>query len=148
MKFLKAEVIKSNSYQVTQFDRDRYTFSVHETINHREGLPMGEYKVDLQSKWRDCGKFRVLHLPCSHVIAACFSFSYDYKIFIDQKFTNECVYFVYNIPFDVVHHQQHWPTYVDSKVVSDSAMRRAKKGRPTITRIRTEMDVVENEGRK
>ncbi|AES66766.2 hypothetical protein MTR_2g081370 [Medicago truncatula] len=29
-----------------------------------------------------------------------------------------------------------------SKVVSDSAMRRAKKGRPAITRIRTEMDVV------
>jgi hypothetical protein len=148
MKFLKAEVIKSNSHSVTQFDRDRYTFSVRETIDHREGLPMGEYKVDLRSKWCDCGKFRALHLPCSHVIAACSSFSYDYKTFVDHKFTNECVYSVYNIHFDVVHHQQYWPTYVGSKVVPDSAMRRAKKGRPPITRIRTEMDVVENEGRK
>jgi len=76
-----------------------------------------------------------LHLPCSHVIAACSSFCYDYKTFVDQKFTNECVYSVYNIPFDVVHHQQYWPTYVGSKVVLDSAMRRAKKGRPAITRI-------------
>ena len=50
MKFLRAEVIKSNSHQVTQFDRDRYTFSVCETINYKEGLPKGEYKVNLQNK--------------------------------------------------------------------------------------------------
>jgi len=83
--------------------------------------------VTVENSWR--------HLPCSHVIAACSSFCYDYKTFVDQKFTNECVYSVYNIPFDVVHHQQYWPTYVGSKVVLDSAMRRAKKGRPAITRI-------------
>ena len=93
---------------------------------------MGEYKVDLRSKWCDCGKFRALHLPCSHVIAANSSFSYDYKTFVDKKFTNECVYSVYNIHFDVVHHQHYWPTYVGSKVVPDSAMRRAKKGRPEL----------------
>ena len=143
MDFLKVEVIKSNSHQITQFDRDRYTFSVRETINHKEGLPMGEYKADLQNKWCDCGKFSVLHLLCSHVIAACSSFSHDYKIFVDQKFRNECVYVVYNINFDVVHHQQYWPNYVGPKVIPDSTMRRAKKDRPPVTRIRTEMDVEE-----
>jgi len=39
MKFLRVELIKSNSHQVTQFDRDRHTFSVRETIDHKEGLP-------------------------------------------------------------------------------------------------------------
>jgi len=143
MDFLKVEVIKSNSHQVTQFDRDQYTFSVRETIDHKEGLSMGEYKVDLQNKWCDCGKFRALHLPCSHVIAACSSFSHDYKIFVDQKFRNESVYAIYNINFDVVHHQQYWPNYVSPKVIPDSTMRRAKKGRPPVTRIRTEMNVEE-----
>ena len=33
---LRAEVIKSNSHQVTQFDRDWYTVSVRETIDHKE----------------------------------------------------------------------------------------------------------------
>ncbi|XP_024632960.2 uncharacterized protein [Medicago truncatula] len=147
MKYLRNEVIKSNSHHVTQFDRDRYTFSVHETIDHREGLPKGEYKVDLQNKWCDCGRFRALHLPCSHVIAACSSFCHDYKTFVDNKFTNECVYAVYNIHFDVVHHQTYWPNYEGLKVVPDKSMRRAKKGRPPITRIRTEMDDVETERR-
>ena len=143
MDFLKVEVIKSNIHQVTQFDRDRYTFSVRETIDHKEGLPMGEYKANLQNKWCDCGKFRALHLSCSHVIAACSSFSHDYKIFVDQKFRNECVYVVYNINFHVVHRQQYRPNYVGPKVIPDSTIRRTKKGRPPVTRIRTEMDVEE-----
>ncbi|XP_024628916.1 uncharacterized protein [Medicago truncatula] len=147
MKYLRNEVIKSNSHHVTQFDRDRYTFSVRETIDHKEGLPKGEYKVDLQNKWCDCGRFRALHLPCSHVIAACSSFCHDYKTFVDNKFTNECVYAVYNIHFDVVHHQTYWPNYEGPKVVPNKSMRRAKKGRPPITRIRTEMDDVETERR-
>jgi len=46
-----------------------YTFSVCEPIDHKEGMIQGEYKVDLQAKLCDCGKFQVLHLPCSHVIA-------------------------------------------------------------------------------
>jgi len=50
------------------------------------------------------------------------------------------VYVVYNINFDVVHHQWYWPIYVGLKVITDSTMRRAKKGRPSVTRIRTELD--------
>jgi len=147
MKYLRDEVIKSNSHHVTQFDRDQYTLSVRETIDHKEGLPKGEYKVDLQNKWCECRRFRVLHLPCSHVIAACFSFCHNYKTFVDNKFTNECVYAVYNIHFDVVHHHTYWPDYEGLKVVSNKSMRRANKGRPPITRIRTEMDDVETERR-
>ena len=109
--------------------------------------PKGEYKVDLQNKWCDCERFRVLHLPCSHVIAACSSFCHDYKTFVDNKFTNECVYAVYNIHFDVVHHQTYWPHYVGLKVVPNNSMHRAKKGRPPITCIRTKMEDVETERR-
>jgi hypothetical protein len=148
MNFLKGEVIKSNTHLVTQFDRNRYTFSVRETIDHKEGLPKGEYKVDLQNKWCDCGKFQALHLPCSHVIAACSSFSHDYKSLVHEKFRNESVYSAYNIHFDVVHHQQYWPIYQGVKLVHNPVMRRAKKGRPAITRIRTEMDVEERTARK
>ncbi|KEH43014.1 hypothetical protein MTR_1g080830 [Medicago truncatula] len=74
-------------------------------------------------------------------------FCHDYKTFVDNKFTNECVYAVYNIHFDVVHHQTYWPNYEGLKVVPNKSMRRAKKGRPPITCIRTEMDDVETERR-
>jgi hypothetical protein len=115
---------------------------VRETIDHKEGMAKGEYKVDLQARWCDCGKFQALHMPCSHVIAACSSFSHDYSSYIDPVFRNERVYAVYNRSFNPVHHQSYWPPYVGFVLCPNLSTRRPKKGRPNTTRIRTEMDEV------
>jgi len=77
MDVIKEDLHKSNTHQVEQFDWERFTFSVSETINYREGRPMRSFKVDLQAGWCDCGRFQALHMPCSHVIAACSSFRHD-----------------------------------------------------------------------
>jgi hypothetical protein len=148
MKEIQESVIKSNTHQVDQFDRQRYTFSVRETINYREGRPMGTFKVDLQAGWCDCGKFQALHLPCSHVIAACSSFRHDYRTLIPAVFTNESVYAIYNTRFEVVQDKSYWPPHEGPKLCHDPTMRRLKKGRPNSTRILTEMDVVEKAPRK
>ncbi|XP_073222422.1 uncharacterized protein [Cicer arietinum] len=71
MDKIKCEVGKSNTHQVMQFDRNHYSFMVHETVNPREVQPIGHFEVNLQRKWCDCGKFQALHVPCSHVIDAC-----------------------------------------------------------------------------
>ncbi|KEH36687.1 hypothetical protein MTR_2g018850 [Medicago truncatula] len=104
MKFLKAEVIKSNSHNVTQFDRD--------------GIPSSSVKPSTIKK--------------------------DYQRANTRWI---CKINVYNIHFDVVHHQTYWPDYAGLKVVPNKSMRRVKKGRPPITRIRTEMDDVETDRR-
>jgi len=47
---LKDDIVKSNTHYVEHFDRQMYTFSVRETVNYREGRPMGTFKVDLQAR--------------------------------------------------------------------------------------------------
>jgi len=81
-----------------------------------------------------------LHLPCSHVIAACSSFHYDYTTLIPDVFKNENVYVIYNKTFKIVHDKSYWPPYEGPKLFHNPNMQRLKKGRPNSTRIRTEMD--------
>jgi len=66
--------------------------------------------------------------------------SYPEFDMVHELFDGECVYVVYNVNFNMVHHQQYWPICVGPKVIPDLTMRRAKKGRPPVTRIRTEID--------
>lgn len=50
MNAVKDDIVKSNTYQVNQFDRESYTFYVRETINYGEGRPMRTFKGDLQAE--------------------------------------------------------------------------------------------------
>jgi len=70
---------------------------------------MGTFKVDLQAGWCDCGKYQALHLPCSHVIAACSSFHHAYATLIPIVLKNKSVYSIYNTTFKVVHDKSYWP---------------------------------------
>ena len=137
---LKDDIVKSHTRHVEHFDREMYTFSVCETVNYRKGRPMRTFKVDLQARWCDCGKYQALHLPCSHVIVACSSFHYDYTTLIPDVFKNENVYAICNKAFKVVHDKSYWPPYEGHKLFHNPNMQRLKKGQPNSTRIRTEMD--------
>ena len=139
-KALKDDIGKSNTHHVERFDREMYTFSVCETVNYKEVRPMGTFKVDLQAGWCDCGKYQALHLPCSHVVAACSSFHHNYTTLIPDVFKNENVYAIYNKAFKVVHDKSYWPPYEDPELCHNPDIRRLKKVRPNGTRIRTEMD--------
>jgi hypothetical protein len=99
MKMINEAVKKSSSHRVTHFDRQSLTFSVHEIVNHNEGQPMGDFLVDLLNKCCDCGRFQVLHLPCSHVIAACSSDRQNYQVYISEVYQVSTVLNVYNEPF-------------------------------------------------
>jgi len=57
MDALKEEVGKSNIHQVDQFDRERFTFYVWESINYRDGRPMRTFKLDLQAGRCGCAEF-------------------------------------------------------------------------------------------
>ncbi|PNX59609.1 receptor-like protein kinase HSL1, partial [Trifolium pratense] len=70
-KRIEEAMHKANSHQVIAFDRLNQTFRVMETVNHNEGRPMGRFLLKLGESCCDCGEFQALHLPCSHVIAAC-----------------------------------------------------------------------------
>ncbi|XP_045801383.1 uncharacterized protein LOC123895190 [Trifolium pratense] len=137
-KRLTDAMTKAHSHVVTRHDRQR--FAVKETEDPREGRPKDTFKVHLEEKWCDCGKFQALHLPCSHVIAACFHAHLDYQVYIDDVFKVANVCRVYENTFQVVQGQMYWPTYEGPKLFPRPDMKRVKKGRPKKNRIRTEMD--------
>jgi len=62
---------KANTHIVFSFDRRNTRFLVEEKQNPREVRPLGRYVVHLDELCCDCGKFQKVHLPCSHVLAAC-----------------------------------------------------------------------------
>ncbi|XP_050909751.1 uncharacterized protein LOC127123590 [Lathyrus oleraceus] len=147
-KGMTEEVIKANTHNVMQFDRERFYFMVQEKINHNDGRPTGTFSVDLRKQHCDCGKFQTFHLPCSHVIAACSSIRQDYSIHIPYVFKILNVFKVYKESFLGLPHEENWPQYERFTLCHGDSMRRRKKGRPNSTRIRTEMDDVEKEKRR
>ncbi|XP_050890812.1 uncharacterized protein LOC127096261 [Lathyrus oleraceus] len=58
-KGMAEEVIKANTYNVMQFDRERFYFMVQEKINHNDGRPTRTFSVDMRKQHCDCGKFQV-----------------------------------------------------------------------------------------
>ncbi|CAJ2653869.1 unnamed protein product [Trifolium pratense] len=131
---------KSNSCIVTEFDRRNYSFSVEETEDPHEGRPKDHFWVHLREKMCDCGKFQALHLPCSHVIAACNHANISYEAFIDDVYRVTTVNVVYDEAFPVVRSKSLWPIYEGDVVCPRADMKRTKRGRPKKTRIHTEMD--------
>ncbi|CAK8575919.1 unnamed protein product [Lathyrus sativus] len=142
------EVAKANTHNVMQFDRERFCFMVQKKINQNDGHPTGTFSVDLRNRWCDYEKFHAFHLPCSRVIATCSSIHQDYTIHIPEVFTVLNVFKVYKESFLGLPHEENWPKYEGFTLYHDDSMRRNKKGRPTSSRIRTEMDGTEKEKRR
>ncbi|XP_073223545.1 uncharacterized protein [Cicer arietinum] len=148
MNKIKCEVGKSNTHQVIQFDQNHYSFMVHETVSPREVQPIGYFEVNLQRKWCHCGKFRAIHVPCSHVITACFYARQNYLVLLPDVYRIVNVFNIYKEEFLPIPNERYWPTYEGGTLYHNSQMRRIKKGRPNSTRIRTQMDVKEKVPRK
>ncbi|CAK8538990.1 unnamed protein product [Lathyrus sativus] len=146
-KGMADEASKSSRHNVIQFDRERFCFMVSESINQRDGRPLGTFSVDFRG-WCNCGRFPAFHLPCSHVIAACASIRQDHNMHIPNVFKVLSVFKVYSESFLGLPHHQSWPTYEGFTLFHDETMRRNKKGRPNSTRIKTEMDDLEKEKRR
>ncbi|MCI33739.1 receptor-like protein kinase HSL1, partial [Trifolium medium] len=101
---------------------------------------MGRFLLKLGESWCDCGEFQALHLPCSHVIAACSHAAQAYQVHIHDVYKAASVFCVYNNTFPGIQDQSYWPQYYGRRLCPDPAMKRCKRGRPQSTRIRTEMD--------
>ncbi|GAU45778.1 hypothetical protein TSUD_24420 [Trifolium subterraneum] len=131
---------KANTHVITWFNRQDLTFSVQETEDPREGRPMDNFKVNLRAKCCDCGKFQSLHMPYTHVIAACSYARIDYHQFIDDVYKVATVCAVYAGKFQVIQGTSFWPDYEGDRLCARTDRKRVKKGRPQKNRMRTEMD--------
>ncbi|XP_058784552.1 uncharacterized protein LOC131659363 [Vicia villosa] len=148
MKVRKEETAKSSTHHVRIFDYNHNTFSVKETMDHGEGKPMGDYKVNLRDLWCDCGKYQAYRVPCSHVIAACSMVRQDAYALLSDDYRVSNLFGVYSTSFPVLPLDEYWPSFEGDQICHNPLMRRNKKGRPVSSRIRTEMDKYDKLERK
>ena len=94
-KALEGAQSKANTHMVLSFDRRSTRFLVEERQNLREVRPLGRFTVRFDKFWFDCWKFQKLHLPCSHVLAACKHAHHDFAMSISLVYTLEQVSHVY-----------------------------------------------------
>ncbi|WVZ17526.1 hypothetical protein V8G54_010508 [Vigna mungo] len=88
---------KSNTHRVVEFDRNTTRFRVEEMVNLREIRPARNFVVRLDERWCDCGKFQKIHLPCSHVLAACKHAHHDFNIYNSPYYKLDAIMKVYDM---------------------------------------------------
>src|SRR3954467_6339649 len=111
MKYIQQESAKANTHRVTEFDRHGHTFSVKETIDHNQGLPRQQYRVNIPDRWCDCGQFQAYRMPCSHVLAACSHTHFDALSLVSEIYKVSTLLNVYDNYFPVVAMEAYWPVY-------------------------------------
>lgn len=90
-----------------------------------------------------CGKFQAFCMFCSHFITSLSIVRQDLFLHLSDIYKVVNLFGVYNNNFPMVFSEEYRPTYQGGVIYHNKNMRRNKKGCPTNTRIKTEMDTTE-----
>lgn len=134
----------AQSHIVRTYSIDRSRFEVEEGFNqqnHRSGYT---WRLNLDERTCECGRFQTFKYPCSHVIAACANQSLDYLQYVDPVYTIQNIVDAYSGQWYPIGNDLNMPPRAGPRIAPDPAKIR-KKGRPRSTRIRNEMDLRETQ---
>ncbi|KAK5824082.1 hypothetical protein PVK06_018845 [Gossypium arboreum] len=141
---MKDNTQRARLMNVELYSRNLKTFRVTEYISRRSGIPPRSYGVDLRNRRCECGMFQVLRYPCAHVVAACVTYSFNVEQYIDDVYTLERTLCIWGNEFPVLRDISTWEVQSPAfEMLPDRSLRRRVKGRPTIMRIRNDIDVRE-----
>ncbi|GMJ08021.1 hypothetical protein HRI_004471300 [Hibiscus trionum] len=104
--------------------RNDDSFRVSEKPQPIQVFDPTSYRVNLQNRYYDCGKFQALKTPCEHVIVVCSTAMIDFKNYIDLVY--------YEMEFPPIDSETEWE----------------KTGCPKSTRIQNVMDDMHHRERK
>ncbi|XP_016195394.1 uncharacterized protein LOC107636392 [Arachis ipaensis] len=139
MKAMERNLRDSRCFTVTLFDSHQSEYTVAETTP-TGSFSLGTYRVSLQDRTCDCGYFQALHYPCCHAIACCAQSRLDWSIYVDEVYTMQKVFRVYQMSFVPPIPEGLWPPYDGPIVIPDPSLRRCCDERLRSTRIRNNMD--------
>ncbi|KAL5165002.1 hypothetical protein HKD37_18G050214 [Glycine soja] len=143
VKELRKNQEQACTHIVCVYDIHSTRFEVEESFNPISQHGGQKWAVNLNGHHCQCGRYSVLHYPCSHIIAACGYVSMNYYQYIDVVYTNEHILKAYSAQWWPLGNEAAIPPSDDEwTLIPDPATIRAK-GRPKSTRIRNEMDWVE-----
>ncbi|XP_057448790.1 uncharacterized protein LOC130740265 [Lotus japonicus] len=134
----------AQSHIVRTYSIDRSRFEVEEGFNqqnHRSGYT---WRLNLDERTCECGRFQAFKYPCSHVIAPCANQSLDYLQYVDPVYTIQNIVDAYSGQWYPIGNDLNMPPRAGPRITRDPAKIR-KKGRPWSTRIRNEMDLRETQ---
>ncbi|PPR92699.1 hypothetical protein GOBAR_AA27973 [Gossypium barbadense] len=141
---MKDNTQRARLMNVELYSRNLETFRVTEYISRRSGIPPRSYGVDLRNRRCECGMFQALRYPYAHVVAACATYSLNVEQYIDDVYKLERTLRIWGNEFPVLRDISTWEVQSPAfEMLPDRLLRRRVKGRPTITRIRNDMDVRE-----
>ncbi|XP_016186274.1 uncharacterized protein LOC107627983 [Arachis ipaensis] len=139
MKAMERNLRDFRCFTVTLFDRHQSEYTIADTTPIGS-FSLGTYRVSLQDCTCDCGYFQALHYPCCHAIACCAQSWLDWSVYVDEVYTMQKVFRVYQMDFMPPIPEGFWPPYDGLTVIPDPTPRRCHDGQPRSTRIRNNMD--------
>ncbi|KAH1081974.1 hypothetical protein J1N35_021735 [Gossypium stocksii] len=116
--------------------------TVREYIDCRSGIPPQSYGVDLRNRQCECGMFQTLQYLCTHVVAACATYSLNVEQYIDDVYTLEHTLHIWGNKFPVLRDVLTWEVQLSAfKILPDRSLRRRVKGRSITMNIQNDMDI-------
>ncbi|XP_021725272.1 uncharacterized protein LOC110692542 [Chenopodium quinoa] len=140
---LEKNTAKARYHRVDAYNRRLHIYQVTTERGERVGNKGGhKHTVNWQLRTCMCNKPKIFHLPCSHVLAVCATYSLSERPWVDPLLQSAAYMNTYApqfwpIPCETTWAQ--WAQYVGIKLIPDGTMIRGK-GRPKSKRIRNEMD--------
>nr|XP_043625642.1 uncharacterized protein LOC122597073 [Erigeron canadensis] len=131
---------KASAHSLRSFDRQKGVFEV---ITQR-GKNIQVVNLELRSC--TCGKWDIYKYPCSHVLSACAKLLLNPWQYVHECYSiiNYCA--TWSSEFSPIPHEAYWPQAPNIALLSNSELKRDKRGRPRSTRLRNGMDI--KEGKK
>ena len=111
--------------------------------NPQERIVTSNYKVNLNERWCDCGKFQAQRYPCSHVVATCTHVYIDCMLHMDNVYRLETISNVYRHEFQPIGHEDYWQEYNGPQLCPNLFLRRDLKRQPKSSHIHNKMDLRE-----
>ncbi|XP_017622102.1 uncharacterized protein LOC108466276 [Gossypium arboreum] len=123
---MKDNTQRARLMNVELYFRNLETFRVTEYISRRSGIPPRSYRVDLRNR------------------RSCATYSLNVEQYIDNVYTLERTLRIWGNEFPVLRDISTWEVQSPAfEMLPDRSLRKRVKGRPTIARIRNDMDVRE-----
>jgi hypothetical protein len=144
-KHLTEQGLKAASMRAELFDPTLYVYSVRTASALNVGGEMmgGRiYKVDLSRVTCTCCIPQLLHVPCSHMIAACTvrGVSWLAPAYTTQLYSKESILKTWAARFEPILDKTHWPEYNGPDYVPDDEKRKLGVGRRKKKRLHNEID--------
>ena len=123
--------------RVRTFDPSGAEFTIEAMVRGESRM----FVVNLHRRWCDCGQFQAFRYPCSHAQAACMHIHMDPFMFADPCYNLHNIANIYRNQFNTIPNKDYWPDDpINEEWLPNPNLRWKLKGRPTSTRIHTNMD--------